>query len=66
MDILPIWSPDGRHIAFVSPYSNERLEIHIINANGTHLQQLTADPTNLQNGLFTIDNYPSWQPMSVR
>lgn len=35
------WSPDGRHIAFVSDRANVAGEIYVMNADGTHVRRIT-------------------------
>ena len=39
----PIWSPDGRRIAFVGS-EDEIYDVFVMNADGTGMEQLTADP----------------------
>ncbi len=41
---LPVWSPDGRRIAFRA-LAGDRTEIFAINVDGTNLQQVTQGPT---------------------
>ena len=52
MKKLP-WSPDGSRIAFMST-RNGKADIYVMNADGTHVQQLTTDPAN--------DIWPEWSP----
>jgi TolB protein len=42
-DELPVWFPDGKRLAFQSSRSG-RMEIWTMNADGTHLRQLTGLP----------------------
>jgi dipeptidyl aminopeptidase/acylaminoacyl peptidase len=51
----PAWSPDGSKIAFASDQSG-RSEIYVVNADGSHLVQLTT------TGGFA----PSWSPDGTR
>jgi Tol biopolymer transport system component len=50
-DFEPAWSPDGSKIAFA-----QGLDIWVMNADGTNLQNLTRD------GSDTLDARPSWAP----
>lgn len=48
----PVWSPDGKQIAFVSDtYGND--DIFIMNADGTNIRRLTYDKSN--------ERHPSWR-----
>jgi TolB protein len=44
-DELPFWFPDGKRLAFQSNRSG-RMEVWTMNADGTHLQQLTGPPAS--------------------
>jgi TolB protein len=63
LDNLPVWSPDGKKIAFVSgrdgcgPGSGNG-EIYVMNADGRGLRRLT------RNGL--ADALPMWSPNGTR
>ena len=48
----PVWSPDGREIAFTS--GDPDSEIYVMNADGSYVTQLTYDPGRDMN--------PSWSP----
>jgi TolB protein len=50
-DTLPSWSPDGTKIAFAQ--GQDARDIYEMNADGTHLQRLTADSSS---------DWPSWSP----
>ena len=53
-DIFPVWSPDGRAIAFVSNWAGtHNNDIWIMNADGTEPRNLTTDNP-------FEDNMPSW------
>lgn len=52
-DVYPIWSPDGKKIAFVSDRFGS-WTIWIVNPSGGELKQISP------NG--TISQYPSWSP----
>lgn len=63
IDDHPVWSPDGKYIAFVSfRNENERdtcgdhcnSDIYLMNSNGSNQIQLTNDPN--------ADWWPTWQP----
>ena len=50
---LPMWSPDGTRIAFVSDRDGD-YEVFVVNADGTNLLQLTNNHYNNRN--------PAWSP----
>ncbi|MBA3867580.1 MAG: PD40 domain-containing protein [Anaerolineae bacterium] len=53
-DDAPVWSPDGRQIAFSSQRDSDMAEIYLINSDGSHLQRLT------HNDVW--DAPPIWSP----
>ena len=50
----PVWSPDGKKIAFASNRDGNS-EIYVMNADGTNQTRITNDPGRQDN--------PSWQPL---
>ncbi|MHB0857783.1 MAG: DPP IV N-terminal domain-containing protein [Anaerolineae bacterium] len=56
-DTSPMWSPDGRRIAFVSDRDGNR-EIYVMNANGSDQMNITSDGAD--------DWTPSWSPDGQR
>ena len=48
-DELPVWFPDGKRLAFQSNRSG-RMEVWTMNADGTHLRQLTGAPASVSSG----------------
>lgn len=53
MNYAPVWSPDGRKIAFYSTVDND-WEIYSINTDGSQLTRLTHSPG--------FDGEPTWSP----
>jgi hypothetical protein len=56
-DVDPVWSPDGKKIAFESNRDGD-LEIYVMNADGSGQTRLTNSPGNDQN--------PDWAPDGSR
>jgi hypothetical protein len=52
-DIMPVWSPDGQRMAFVSQRDGNR-EIYLVNADGTGLVNLSQNSSE--------DWTPAWSP----
>jgi Tol biopolymer transport system component len=52
------WSPDGRHIAFRSRMSGNRLRIHLVDPNGGEPRPISSE--NVEQGV------PSWSPDGKR
>lgn len=50
-DTVPTWSPEGRWIAFTSDRSGTR-QLHLMDENGSNLQQLTFDLYELADWLW--------------
>jgi Tol biopolymer transport system component len=50
----PVWSPDGRMLAFSSDRDANQ-EIYVISAEGTDLARLTDSPA--------VDRQPAWRPL---
>jgi len=46
---VPVWSPDGRHIAFVSTRDNAVPELYVMNADGTSPRRLTEPDRYVTN-----------------
>ncbi len=58
-DWLPVWSPDGKRIAFVSDRDgNFNFEIYVMEVDGSNQQNLTNNPF--------ADGNPSWSPDGKR
>ena len=59
---VPQWSPDGTRIAFAlePPDAPDTWRIHIVNADGTGLRELSRDPRQRSEG------HPSWSPDGTR
>jgi Tol biopolymer transport system component len=52
-DTTPVWSPDGKRIAFVSARDGNE-NIYVMNADGSNVTRLTDDPA--------MDTMPLWSP----
>jgi TolB protein len=52
-DLAPTWSPNGRHIAFVSERGGNR-EIYVMNADGSGQTRITQS--------FGSEHTPAWSP----
>ncbi|MGA9397833.1 MAG: SUMF1/EgtB/PvdO family nonheme iron enzyme [Anaerolineaceae bacterium] len=53
-DNFPVWSADGKKIAFVSDRDGYQTEIYVMNADGSGQINLTNNQSN--------DYYPAWSP----
>lgn len=63
----PTWSPDGSRIAFVKN-SAGGFGIHVINADGSNVRQLTSpnNPAQCSQGSSASDWKPDWSPDGQR
>ena len=52
----PVWSPDGRYIAFSRKVDETNIEIFVMNSDGSNQRRLTYNPTS--------DGMPAWFPDS--
>ncbi len=57
LDDYPVFSPDGRRIAFTSN-RDRNFEIYVMNADGSEPRNLTRNPA--------IDQFPAWRSGSGR
>ena len=57
-DGSPVWSPDGRRIAFVSSGAGNVGDVYVMNADGSGQQNLTRTPAH--------DGSPVWSPDGQR
>ena len=67
-EILPAWSPDGRHIAFlfmlpVNPPDPNQLQLHTMTPDGGKVTALTRGNALLDSAVF---HSPRWSPDSKR
>jgi TolB protein len=61
-EATPVFSPDGRHIAFVSSRDHpgtDKTELYLMDVDGTHVTRLTQFPD-------VRVQHPSWDPRSRR
>jgi Tol biopolymer transport system component len=63
----PDWSPDGKHIVFVSPRDGN-LDIYIMESDGSNVQQLTKDTFAMFYSIIKspYDSMPVWSPDGSR
>lgn len=54
---IPVWSPDGTQIAFISDQYDQQ-DIYVVNIDGSNLRQLTTNTSQ--------DSNPSWSPDGTR
>jgi TolB protein len=59
----PRWSPDGDHIAFFRSDEHDRLQIYVMNQDGSNKTALTSSPGE-SNVRFPQSIYPDWAPTS--
>lgn len=52
-DYRPVWSPDGKRLAFYG-FVGEQAEVYVINADGSALGNVSNHPAD--------DAYPTWSP----
>ncbi|MDE0482219.1 MAG: hypothetical protein OXI67_06565 [Candidatus Poribacteria bacterium] len=65
--LWPVWSPDGKQIAFLKSLPVERRQpqqfaVFIINSDGSNLHRLTDDHEDDLNGGRLFEGAPSWSP----
>ena len=54
VNTYPVWSPDGKRIAFRRMLGENNSEVFIANADGSDVRNLTNDPA--------FDGWPAWSP----
>lgn len=66
-DVRPVWSPDGKQIAFESDRAGNS-DIYVMNADGSNLRPLTSDPFAMLYlpGRSPSDATPNWSPDGKR
>jgi Tol biopolymer transport system component len=60
----PVWSPDGKQIAYLS-YNNNTFDIWLANVNvdrKTGAYKMTGSPVQLTDGGVDADSRPFWAP----
>ena len=58
VNTYPVWSPDGKRLAFRRMLGESNSEVFIANSDGTGAQNLTNDPA--------FDGWPAWSPDGTR
>jgi Tol biopolymer transport system component len=53
-----VWSPDGRQLAFLAAGNGGRLDVYVVNADGTAEQNVSDSPED--------EYWPSWSPDGTR
>ncbi len=62
-DANPVWSPDGRHIAFVSNrHGGDVSQLFLMDADGSHISQLTTNEGDHMLPSFMYDKSNLWSP----
>jgi TolB protein len=64
-DIDPVFSPDGREIAFTSKRRGG-YDIYVMRANGTHIRRLTRDRRVPEGRRSNYDGQPAFSPNGKR
>jgi TolB protein len=59
-DTSPVWSPDGKRIAFVR-HQHDHWEVYAVDADGRNLARLTRTPER-PNGAPGHSTSPAWSP----
>ena len=59
-DNSPVWSPNGKRLAFEASegHNDFNIDIYVMNSDGSGLEQVTKEPT--------LDRMPSWSPEGTR
>lgn len=61
----PTWSPDGKHIAFLSN-RNEKNQLYIVSKNGGEAEQYTTLPSGVSSYLWSPCSKKIWIASSVK
>jgi TolB protein len=60
-DTSPSWSPDGSKVLFIREVDGVTTRVHVMNADGTGVVQLTSDASGL------VEEFsPVWRPQPKR
>jgi TolB protein len=59
-DTSPVWSPDGRHVAFTRR-QHDHWEVYLVDADGGNLRRLTDTPKQSDGSLGNSAS-PAWSP----
>ena len=57
----PVWSPDGRNLAFVM-FEADSAALYTVAPDGSNLRQVSPDARLISSGKYRYIRWPSWSP----